>query len=300
MSTRKFATIDLGTNTFHLLVVEEGAGGHFQTVFKERQFVHLGEGGVGHLQKQAMQRGWATLSHFQYIMKTMGVQKYRAVGTSALREADNAEEFLQKVRDMGMDVEVIDGIREAELIHSGIQLALGRLMQRILIVDIGGGSVEFILSREQKIEWAKSLPLGVAVLYELSKGVDPITDETLAALRKYIRQELETVREAVANFPPDMLIGASGSFEVLEAFEPEKQDFHLCTYLSQDNFSVLYDEIIQSSLDERLAMPAIPESRAQLIVVAFVLIEEILRLCQFQAWLYSPYAMKEGVLSEMK
>lgn len=300
MANERLATIDLGTNTFHLLIVELGEDGQFTTVYKERQFVHLGEGGVGHILERAMQRGWATLSHFQHILRKYGVKKYRAIGTSALREADNASAFIAKVEEMGLSIDVIDGLEEARLIYEGVRQAMGTVVQRQLVMDIGGGSVEMILARNGQLEWAGSFPLGVAVLYKMTKGTDPLTTPITRIISQYIRKELAPLAEKMKELPPDILVGASGSFEVLEAFEPETEQLHQCSYLSTENFEVLYEEIIHSTLDERLAMPAIPESRAQLIVVALILIKEVLEMHDFQAWLFSPFALKEGVLSEMQ
>lgn len=299
MANERLATIDLGTNTFHLLIVERDADGQFVPVYKERQFVHLGEGGVGHILERAMQRGWATLSHFQHILQKYGVKKYRAIGTSALREADNANVFIEKVEDMGLHIDVIDGLEEARLIYEGVRQAMGTVVQRQLIMDIGGGSVEMILAKNGQLEWAGSFPLGVAVLYKMTKGTDPLTPGVIRELTQYIRTELAPLSEKMKELPPSLFVGASGSFEVLEAFEPDTDQLHQCSYLSRDNFYVLYEEIINSTLEERLAMPAIPESRAQLIVVALVLIKEVLEMNDFQAWLFSPYALKEGVISEM-
>lgn len=299
MTKSRLATIDLGTNTFHLLIVEKDAEGRIVPVYRERQFVHLGEGGLGHIRETAMQRGWSTLSHFQQMLHKHRVVRYRAIGTSALREADNADVFMDKVREMDIHIEVIDGLEEARLIHRGVQEAMGKVLQRSLIMDIGGGSVEMILSRGGEIEWSASFRLGVAVLYEMTGGVDPVTPEIIELLSSHIRETLTPLTEKMKDLPPDILVGASGSFEVLEAFEPETEQIHQCSILSEDNFHVLYEEIIASTLAERLAMPAIPKSRAQLIIVALILIREILRIQPFEAWLFSPYALKEGVLTEL-
>lgn len=297
---KRFGTIDLGTNTFHLLIVEMDEHGEIRRLYKERQFVHLGEGGVGHLLPEAMQRGWATLHHFLNMLHEKQVDQFRAVGTSALREADNASEFIEKAKELGIDIEVISGLEEARLICKGVQLALGDERHRQLIMDIGGGSVEFIISKEGRIEWSGSFPLGVAVLYKLTAGEDPLEHNTIDKLVSYIRTNLESLNKALREFPPELFVGASGSFEVLDAFENNNERIHKCSYLSKDDFQVLYNELLPSTLQERLEMPAIPESRASLIVVAFILINEVLKLFNGMPWLYSPYALKEGILSEMK
>jgi exopolyphosphatase / guanosine-5'-triphosphate,3'-diphosphate pyrophosphatase len=300
MAKQRIAAIDLGTNTFHLLITEVSAGGKWKTIYKERQFVHLGEGGLGHLQDTAMLRGWATLNHFAQQLKKFKVDRYKAIGTSALREADNLDVFLEKTQPLELQIEVIDGLEEARLIHKGVLEATGRLDGRQLIMDIGGGSVEMVITSKGQIEYALSLPLGVAVLYELVKGVDPITPRLISSVNRYIDAQLVELNAKLKSLPCDQLVGASGTFEVLAAFETDPQRTQKCHVLSLANFSVLYDEIISSTLEERLSMPAIPKSRAQLIVVACILIKAVLEAHPFKTWLYSPYAMKEGILSELK
>ena len=300
MANQRIATIDLGTNTFHLLITEASAGGKWKTIYKERQFVHLGEGGLGHLQDTAMLRGWATLNHFAQQLKKFKVDRYRAIGTSALREADNLDVFLEKIQPLELLIEVIDGLEEARLIHKGVLEATGALDGRQLIMDIGGGSVEMVITAKGAIEYALSLPLGVAVLYELVKGVDPITPRLITKVTRYIDAQLTPLNARLKSMPCDLLVGASGTFEVLSAFESDPQKVNKCHVLSMDNFSVLYEEILSSTYEERLSMPAIPKSRAQLIVVAFILIKAVLESHPFTSWLYSPYAMKEGILSELK
>src|SRR5512133_199064 len=153
---RRYAVIDIGTNTCNLLIANILQGGNFETVYDRKLPVKLGRGGIYNrlLLPEAIERGISALQSHSDTISKYGVQKIKVVGTSALRGAANRGEFLEKVKQLlGWDIEIIDGELEAELIFRGVRLSLPEGIGKYLILDIGGGSIEFILANNNDILW---------------------------------------------------------------------------------------------------------------------------------------------------
>ena len=145
-----FAALDLGTNSFHLVVARTSAGGSFEIVTTEKEFVRLGHGGgdMKELSAEAIDRGIDAIARMRRIAESAGAPM-RAVATSAVREAQNAEVFLSRAREIGVEVEVISGVEEARLIHLGVLQAVPVFDRRLLLCDIGGGSTEVLLGEQR-------------------------------------------------------------------------------------------------------------------------------------------------------
>jgi exopolyphosphatase/guanosine-5'-triphosphate,3'-diphosphate pyrophosphatase len=228
MSNHK-AVIDLGTNTFHLLIVAPDEQLGFREVFRERRFIKLAEGGIEYLSDAAVQRGLEALVDFKSELDRHQVVEVRAIGTAALRTARNGSAFIELVKDTtGIQIELIDGSEEARLIHLGVALATPLGTERGLIMDIGGGSVEFIIADVEKVYWAQSFPVGVAVLYERFHKNEPISEAEQMALKAFLKEQLRPLGNALDRYPCQDLLGASGTFDVLEDILVEEKPFH-CT-----------------------------------------------------------------------
>ena len=296
------AVLDLGTNTFHLLIVApEGANG-FRELFRERRFVKLALGGIEHIQPDAWQRALEALKYFREVIDRHGCTDVRAIGTAGLRTADNADAFLELIRrETGIEVEVINGEREAELIFKGTRLAVPMAPGRhYLIMDIGGGSVEFIICNREKASWAQSFPVGVAVLRRRFHHREPISEAEIAALRAFLDQQLAPLRQAIAAHDgPLQLVAASGTFDVLAHALPARPLGAHARAVPRSHMAPLVARTLAATLEERLAMPEIPEARADMISVAFVQLQYVLDLLpQTEEILVSEYALKEGVVAE--
>ena len=170
----KYAVIDLGRNTFHLLIIDSSTNDLSNEIYRERIFVKLAEDGIGKIGKNAYQRGLQALQHFQKIITKHQVKKVNAFGTAALRTASNGKDFVQEVQSkIGLTIQLIPGSEEARLIHLGVTQAVEMDDEKGLIMDIGGGSVEFIIADKNKVFWAKSFPIGVAVLHNIFHEKEP-------------------------------------------------------------------------------------------------------------------------------
>ena len=159
MSQNTIAVIDLGTNTFHILIAEVTEPHNYRIVHRLRIPVMIGKGGInqGLITEEGQERALAALQQFAALIRQYEVQQVRATATSAFRNARNGKALVQRIREeTGIRIEVIDGMQEAEYIFGGVQEALSLDHEPILIMDIGGGSVEFILSSDQQVRWKQS------------------------------------------------------------------------------------------------------------------------------------------------
>jgi len=296
---KRLAVIDLGTNTFHLLVAATQPDGTFQDLFRKRFFVKLAEEGIETIGEAPFKRGLDALTVFKKFLEALEVQQVKLVGTAALRTASNGITFIQAVKDqLGFSIELIDGKKEATYIHQGVALAVPFTNDNYLLMDIGGGSVEFIIANKAKVHWAQSFPIGVGVLYKKFHHQEPISPEEIQATFQFIDRFLAPLKKAVQQYPTTTLVGASGTFEVLESILATKTTPTYAS-ISVEKFAPLYQRLLHSTKAERLAFKDIPKVRADMIVVAVLLMEYILQTVSIQHILVSKYAMKEGILFEM-
>ncbi len=293
------AVIDLGSNTFHLLVASVEHGKIVKEVCRLRRFVALAEEGGKHIGTKAFERGLAALREFVFILKEEGlsVGQVKAIGTAALRTADNGSEFLDRVKkETALQVELIDGDEEARLIAKGVRAAVPFGKSAKLIMDIGGGSVEFIIANAERNFWAESFPIGLLVLYHHLKPQDPFSQQNREALKVYLDEILPPLAKALKKYPVDTLVGASGSFDVIEAMKaPKNKEGHYLSLPASD-FEQMFQMLLPLNLEERLQIQGLPQNRARLVVLAFALIDYVLQLSCAESIIVSDYAMKEGVL----
>ncbi len=300
---RRLGVIDLGTNTFHLLIAELTAGDRIEEIYRERIYVKLAEDGIGHIGPAPFGRGMTALRHFRSVLDDHGVAEPRAFGTAALRTAGNGTEFVRTAeREAGIVIQLIPGEEEARLITRGVLHAIPPTEGRILIMDIGGGSTEFIIAGPEGVFWKQSFPVGVSVLHRNFHHSDPISEAEIRNLELFLTDQLAPLRERLAEYPTHHLVGAAGTFDVLAELlrDPLAPDHPHSHALDPTGFSPLYFEILSSTLGERLAMPGIPEQRADMIVVAMILLRFVLELAGIDRITVSEYAMKEGILLEME
>lgn len=290
--------IDLGSNTFHLLIAKVTSPQEFEEVYKEAFFVKLASEGIEKIGDKPFQKGIEIMVHFAEKCKDLQVSEIKAIGTATLRRAENASFFIQQVYEKtGIEVAVISGDEEALLIAMGVHLAIPFIKEKVLIMDIGGGSVEFIISEGETIFWSKSFPLGISILYNYFHKKDPISEDEIDKLLQFLDESLVDLMAILRVHKVDHLVGASGTFDVLEDFLSDMsiKNKYASTVSVAYVFPVL-DEIIKKSLAERLEYKEIPETRAEMIVAAMVLIKFILTAGNFSSLTYSSFAMKEGIL----
>ncbi|TNE80952.1 MAG: phosphatase [Bacteroidetes bacterium] len=299
------AVIDLGTNTFHLVVAEVHDEHISEIVHREQIAVKLGEGGInqGRIAEAAYERGLNALARFKTKLDEMGLGKCRCLATSAIRSAANGSEFMAEVKSRyGLEIEIISGDQEAEYIQKGVDATLPLDFPAHLVMDIGGGSVEFIIVDAGEILWKQSFDVGCARLLEKFHQHDPITDAEVNSLFDYLDDQLKPLHEAMQLHQVTCLVGSAGSFESLLELMDDQLDIripesHPGLYeLDPDDFFELSDILTASTLEERLAMKGLADYRVEMMVVASLLIDYVMETFLLESIFCSMNSLKEGVL----
>jgi exopolyphosphatase/guanosine-5'-triphosphate,3'-diphosphate pyrophosphatase len=301
----RLAVIDCGTNTFHVLIVERINGTHYERVFNTRFAVKLGENTInkGFIADVPFKRGIDALSTFKKHIDEYKVDRILAFATSAIRDAANGEEFVKKAFDeTGIEIEVIDGNKEAVLIYHGCRSAMKLGKEKVMIMDIGGGSTEFIIANEDEIFWKHSFNLGAARLLEKFQPDDPISKNGIEKLNEFLRMELHPLFLAVKNFPVNELIGSSGAFDsVIEMICGElggEEMTNLKTEypISLDQYKKISDLVKKSNLEERKKIKGLIPMRFDMIVISILLIDFIMNEFALLKMRVSTYSLKEGAV----
>lgn len=304
----RIAIIDLGTNTFNILIVEIGSDRSVKQIFQTKLPVKLGEGGINKnfIQPVPFQRGIDAFVQHHLTIEQFDVSHVYAFATSAIREASNGKEFVAALkRETGYDVEVISGDREAELIYKGVRDAVQMGEPLSLIIDIGGGSTEFIIANKNGIVWKQSFLLGAARLLERFQPSDPITDSEIERLSDHLRAELQPLIAAVEKYGVHELIGSSGSFDSLAEmiahrfYRPEILDGITEYEFKLDDNEAVYNMLLKSTKAERMAMKGLVEMRVDMIVVSSIIVHFVMSTFGIKRMRLSTYALKEGVLREV-
>jgi exopolyphosphatase / guanosine-5'-triphosphate,3'-diphosphate pyrophosphatase len=303
------AVLDLGTNTFNLLVGELNPDSQLHILFSSKISVKIGEGGInkGEILPAAYTRGInAIAQHFKTIRKYR-VEKIKAFGTSALRTARNGKSFISEIKAMtGIEVEIISGDIEAELIYYGVRQTYNCDSGKYLILDIGGGSNECIIADNKKIYWKKSYPLGIARLLERFKISDPITTQQLEEITKYFTSETTDLRDAVLQYNITTLVGASGAFETFKSmiheidnFESQTSMFPESIKISDIDFQHLYQKLILSTEADRRSMKGLEPIRIEMIVLAIHFVKFVTDLLKISQIVVSNFSLKEGATVQL-
>lgn len=292
---RRIAILDLGTNTFHLLIVEERTDGRFEEILKKRIYVKLALDGIDRLSEAAMERGIQALGEFNRLIRELQTHEITAIGTAALRTATNAPDYLRMIKTTtNVEVQLIDGQEEARLIYLGVSQVWFDPVDPVLIMDIGGGSVEFIIADKDQIHWSVSYPVGVAVLYRNFHRSEPISQADQEALDEFLDDQLRDLKEMLARYRPSVIVGASGTFDVLGTMIGRDPDDRYHEVDDQIVYQMI-QEIVLLNEEERARDSRIPASRIDMIVVALLLLRKVLSMGSFRRIGISAYALKEGI-----
>lgn len=303
----KFGIIDCGTNTFNLLIAEKDEQG-WNVLFENKLAVKLGAGGFSEkrIVPSRMIRGIDALYAHKTNLANFEVTNFKVFATSAIREAKNGRDFVALVKKkLGLEIEVIDGNREAELIYKGISATIDLGEAPSLMIDIGGGSTEFIIANKHEIFWKKSYLLGVSRLHEYIKPEDKMTRDDMSRLRHYLEEELVELKAKIEEYQISQMIGSSGSFDTIYALykhsSPALRDtpFALLNEIPVSYFPTMHLWLMNTTYNERLKHPAIPSIRAEYIPLASYMVKTVMEMGKFTKMYHSAYALKEGALESM-
>ncbi|MDX8392635.1 MAG: Ppx/GppA phosphatase family protein [Mariprofundaceae bacterium] len=298
------AAIDIGSNTFRLLIGESNGRGGWNTVDYAHRIVRLGEGlhHSGRLSVAAMNRAVFAMQEFSTMIRAHGLtpEAIFATATAAMREAENGSELCQRIRaETGIDVRIIDGDTEANLSLAGAAAVLDSEKRAdMLLFDIGGGSTEFVRARQSHVEDAISRKMGVVRLVEAHLHSDPPSAADYKAMLATASEHLAEV-ESFWNdkHVPTHLVGTAGTVTTLAAvhlnlypYIVDKINNHV---ISWSEFKMLRDRLLAMTHAERQALATIEQGRADLMVAGIAIIEAVM-----QRWDYSEMTIVDAGLLE--
>jgi exopolyphosphatase / guanosine-5'-triphosphate,3'-diphosphate pyrophosphatase len=297
------AAVDIGTNSLHLVIARIDGKGAFEIVGSEKDQVRLGSGSsdMRELSSEAIDRGIAALTRYRRLVDAAGAD-LTAVATSAIREADNRHVFLDRAAaEAGVDVEVISGIEEARLIHLGILQALPVLHQRLLLIDIGGGSTEFLVGQDGAVIDARSMKLGAIRLTDRFFPGGEVDEKAVAASRSWINHLLTPVAQQLRPHGYSILVGSSGTIENLAAMIELRRGNSPNTLnnvtISRAELGDVVGELVGHRHPEsRRKVKGLDSNRADTIVAGAVLLDQSMALFGCDELTVSTFALREGVL----
>jgi exopolyphosphatase/guanosine-5'-triphosphate,3'-diphosphate pyrophosphatase len=298
------AAIDIGTNSVHLVVVKVNENNRFEIIAQEKEVVRLGSGSkdMKYLKEDAMDRGMEALKRYKQIADISRAE-IKAVATSAVREALNKEVFLQRARaEAGIEVEIISGFEEARLIYLGVMQALPIFDKKILLIDIGGGSTEFLVGKSGEMIEANSLKLGAIRLTDQFFKEDPIDPKSVNRCRQYVEVYLHPMAREVHKHGFETAVGSSGTIlniaqmiQILRHEQPTR-------FLSNFTFSRMeLAEVVKllvkaDTLKKRQKIEGLDPKRADIILAGAIILEQAFEKMSIDSMTVSGFALREGVI----
>ena len=307
----RLASLDLGTNTFRLLIADFSDGRTLTPLLRKRVITRLGEGfhKDGSIQPQAADRAGKALLSFSTILDDYQVEQIFAVATSVVREAANGETITHNLyKQTGLPIRTLTGIEEAHLTLKGVFSVLQDTAKLSLVVDIGGGSTELILSEDTLPIQTDSINLGVVHLAEQLITSDPPSEHNLSLLHEQIRKSLSanSAAQYLAACSPSQsplsLIGTAGTVTTLAAMDQRLTDYDplkINNYpLARTSLETMYTQLTTLPLSERTAIPGLEKGREDLIIPGTAILIEIMNRFQCTDIITSDAGLLEGVLLE--
>ncbi len=295
----KLASIDIGTNTILLLVAETGRG-RIEPLLETETVVGLGKGlqRSGILSADAMNRGLQTLAQYMERCRQMGVQETIAVGTSALRDAGNSREFLNRARrELGLPIEIISGEEEARLSFLAVTQDLKEPEGTLLVVDVGGGSTEFIFGRNNQINRWTSLPLGSVRLTEQFLLSDPVRDEDWDRMEEEVRRLLRTTPDSET---VPFMVAVGGTATTLASVEQGLKEFSVEKIhrfvLGKDALARQLSLYRSKTIEERKRIAGLFPNRAEVILAGGAILYVALHRYRCPSVMISCHGIRYGLI----
>lgn len=297
------AAIDIGTNSMHLVIARADGSGGFDILTTEKEMVRLGSGPreMKELAPDAVERGLAALERMVGTARSLGVLDISIVATSAVREAENRQEFLRRAYELvDVEVEVISGFEEARLIHLGVLQALPVFDKRRLVIDIGGGSTEFVIGEREHALETRSLKLGAIRLTERFFPGGVVEPGAVDECRRYARNALVPMAIELSGHQPEVTIGSSGTIETVALMIAARRKDDI-RQLNGTRFTrIELGEVVAlleiSTPVSRRSMSGLEERRLDIILGGAILLDEIFSALDIEEMVVSEYALREGVL----
>lgn len=300
------AAIDIGTNSFHLIIVELKSNGFFDIIDRDKEVIRLGEGNPGDIkiiQSESIERAVETLKRFKGIADSRNAEIH-AVATSAVREARNSDEFTSRIiNETGIEIEVISGIEEARLIHLGISNAVDIFNNKTLSIDIGGGSTEFILSEKGRVIYANSLKLGAVRFTNKFFPNGIVKSSSIFECNKWIEGVIFPVVREITQIGFDKVVGSSGTItsaaSMIAGLDNSSEipvSFNNACF-SEANLKLILEKVLKAkSVNERKKIAGLDAKRADIIPAGLLILSKIFEKFEIHEMTVSGYALREGII----
>ena len=300
---KRLAAIDLGTNSFHAVIADIYSDGSFRTLDTLRELVQLAKGGLENEPSDgAMKRGIKALKNIKTLCDSYECEQILAYATSAIREAKNGGEFIQRsIDDLDIKINAIPGKIEAELIGYAVQHGMKLDSDPVLIVDIGGGSVEFIISNSKEFFYLGSKKIGVSRLTADFKPSDPITPKEVKKLEQLYEKQLEDVAQAFAQHRSEILIGSSGTMQNIGTMIAARKNLSTDITLNELEYSAedlneFCDDFLKMDRNQRLEVKGLDKKRVDFIITGVVLLRYLVNKFGIKQIRISTQALREGII----
>ena len=297
------AALDIGTNSFHLVVAKPVPGG-FEVVTREKEVVRLGHGGgdMKELSDEAIERGVKCLVRLAAIAESHDAE-VRAVATSAVREAKNRSDFLKQVRKAaGVDIEVVSGVEEARLIHLGVLNAIGIHDRPMFVCDIGGGSTEVVVGLDDEVLFARSFKLGAVRLTDRFFANTTLHPSAVPSCRAFIRSSLSVVAPEVQELGFEVGAASSGTSETIARMilrmrgDSEPKSMNRFEFSGDEVRAVVTALQSASTVEERIKRFGLESNRGDIILAGALILEGLVDTFELKSIMFSDYALREGLL----
>ena len=299
------SVLDLGSNSFHVLVADLDDDGGLVPVAREREMLHLGAvvAEHGHVPDDARRRAVTVARHLTELAGRLGATERFAVATSALRDAANGPEVVAEIAEAtATDVRLIDGEEEARLAYRGVRASIATDADPLLVLDLGGGSLELVVGSGPTILWSTSLDLGVSRVSGMVRR-DPPKKREMRDLRDRVRDEVEPLRDRLTDLAPGEAIAVGGTVRALARVVAAEERTWLPATLNQfpvpaDELAGLRDRLAAMDADARAALPGMKAKRADRAHVAATVLATTLETLGLEGFTLSDWGLREGVLLE--
>lgn len=306
MNPNILSAIDIGTNSIHMIVAEVNEKGFFKILTRDKDVVRLGKSSTDmkYISADAAFRAINTLRRFKLICDSYD-SMIRAVGTSAVREALNRDDFIWEVLDKtGIKIEVVSGFEEARLIYLGMLQALPVFNKRVLLIDIGGGSTEFLVGEAGEVIYANSIKVGAVRLTERFFSDGKFTPDCIAEAKMFTRAAINPVIRNLSEYNFSDVIGTSGTIQNIGSMiyshktysEEEEINFNNYTF-GRNSLDTILKKIFRCNTVSQLEeIPGLDTKRADIITAGAIIIEQIFNELEINEMTVSGYALREGII----
>ncbi|MDD2385969.1 MAG: hypothetical protein PHP52_04230 [Bacteroidales bacterium] len=301
----KIASIDIGTNTCNLLIAEHSNTTDICFIHREKQPISLinkDDKQNNIIPEKTIENLVNVLQNYRLTIQKLGVKTVIATATSGIRSAKNQQEILQTIKaKTEFEIEVIDGNREASLVFAGVKNAVHFTEKHNLIIDIGGGSIEFIIANSSDVKFTHSFQIGVARLLNRYKFSDPLSTNDISIINQILDENLSDMINLCQSLKIDTIIGSSGSYETFANLIKYEFNINLCedapyNVIDINYFEKTHEKLINYNFEQRKNMLGMEIIRVQLIPISSVITKYLLDKLNIKKFIQSNYSIKEGLI----